>query len=485
MQTTILWFRRDLRLGDNPALHASLESERLFPVYIHAPDEAGSWAPGEASRWWLHYSLAALDRDLRALGSRLLVRVGESSGAVLDRLIDETGADRVIWNRCYEPWSISRDRKVKGDLKGRGLRAESFNAGLLHEPWGLVKTDGTPFRVFTPFWKAALRQGVDQSVLSAPDRLPPVPEVPASDTLDSLGLLPQIPWDGGLRRSWEPGETGAWKSVTRFFEEALQGYAKQRDLPAQPGTSGLSPHLHFGEIGPRQLIRTVLEAHGTLPEPTGNSGADRFAAELGWREFAHHLLYHFPQTPEEPLDRRFDRFPWRRDYEEHLTSWQRGRTGIPLVDAGMRQLWETGWMHNRVRMIVASFLVKNLLIPWQEGARWFWDTLVDADLASNTLGWQWTAGCGADAAPYFRVFNPVLQGERFDPDGTYVREWVPELAGLSSRWIHRPWEADAKSRAVAGSRIGSGYPEPITDLKGSRERALLAFQEIKNKRSSE
>ena len=481
-QTTLLWFRRDLRLADNPALHAALGSQRLLPVYIDAPGEADTWAPGAASRWWLHHSLVALDRDLRALGSGLVIRRGESSGAVLDGLIRESGADWVVWNRCYERWAFARDRAVKGELRDRGVRAQSFNSALLHEPWSLLKADGTPFRVFAPFWKAALREGVDQAVLPPPNVLPPVPDGLASDPVDSLGLLPEIPWDRGFYPCWEPGETGAWKAATSFFEGALPGYSAQRDEPGRPATSRLSPHLHFGEIGPRQLIRALLEVTGAALEPTGNTSSARFAAELGWREFANHLLYHFPETRDRPLDARFEPFPWAEGYADHLVAWQRGRTGIPLVDAGMRQLWETGWMHNRVRMIVASFLAKNLLIPWQEGARWFWDTLVDADLANNTLGWQWTAGCGADAAPYFRVFNPVLQGERFDPDGVYVRSWVPELARLPSQWLHRPWDADAGSLDAAGLRLGQTYPRPIVNLKATRERALARFQALKRGR---
>lgn len=474
-QTTLVWLRQDLRLADNPALAAGLASERLLPVYLHTPSEAAEWAPGSASRWWLHHSLTALDRDLRALGSGLCIRRGETAAAVLAELIGESGANRVLWNRCYEPWAITRDRALKADLRVRGIRVETTNSALLHEPWSLSKSDGTPFRVFTPFWRAALRRGVDQDLFPTPTALPPPPAGVASLSIEALDLLPKVPWDRQFYHLWQPGEAGAWKAATAFLGEQLLGYALGRDRPADAVTSRLSPHLHFGEIGPRQLLRALLQRTGIIPEAVGQGSAARFAAELGWREFAYHLLYHFPQTAEHPLDRRFAAFPWAADYQPALRAWQQGRTGIPLVDAGMRQLWSTGWMHNRVRMIVGSFLTKNLLIPWQAGARWFWDTLVDADLASNSLGWQWTAGCGADAAPYFRVFNPVLQGERFDPEGAYVKTWVPELGGLVRQFIHRPWEAPAHLLEAADIRLGETYPRPIVDLKISREQALERF----------
>jgi deoxyribodipyrimidine photo-lyase len=478
MSTALVWFRRDLRLTDNPMLRLALrQAERVIPVYLHCPEEEGGWAPGAASRGWLHHSLHALDGALQALGSRLIIRRGEDSQALLQALINETGADQVCWNRLHEPATVARDQRIKAALRGQGLRVESGNASLLHEPARLHR-DGRGYRVFTPFWKVLLASGIDQAVVAAPESLPPVQGL-ASTPIEALDLLPRIPWDRGLYSRWTPGEAGAQAALAAFMTAALQGYAGGRDRPDQPHTSRLSPHLHFGEIGPRRVIRALLEATGLPVAADSRGDGDRFAAELGWREFAHHLLFHYPHTPEQPMDSRFAAFPWHGDYADDLRAWQRGQTGIPLVDAGMRELWATGWMHNRVRMVVASFLTKNLLIPWQEGARWFWDTLVDADLASNTLGWQWTAGCGADAAPYFRVFNPVLQGEKFDPVGAYVRRWLPELARLPDKWLHRPWEAPVAVLAEAGLVPGRDYPLPIVDLKASRARALAAFAKLK------
>ncbi len=479
-ETSILWFRQDLRLADNPALAAGLASRRLLPVYLYTPAEMGVWAPGAASRWWLHHSLAALDGALRTLGQRLIIRPAQTSAEALFALIEESGAGRLLWNRCYEPWAVTRDGALCRTLERRGIRVDCFNSALLHEPESLRTAQGGRFRVFGPFWRALLRQGVDQPLLDRPARLPPPPEGVPSAPLQSLELLPKIPWDRGFYQHWEPGERGAWKALSRFLAEGLSDYPTARDRPGEEGTSRLSPHLHFGEIGPRQIIAALLRETG-LPLASGSEApADRFAAELGWREFAYHLLYHFPATTEQPLDPRFAAFPWASDYEEALGSWQRGRTGVPLVDAGMRELWASGWMHNRVRMLVGSFLTKNLLIPWQEGARWFWDTLLDADLANNSLGWQWTAGCGADAAPYFRIFNPVLQGERFDPAGAYVRCWVPELNGLEHRFVHRPWQAPAERLRSAGVHLGETYPLPLVDLKASRSRALSHFQGLRD-----
>ncbi|HDP89059.1 MAG TPA: deoxyribodipyrimidine photo-lyase [Thioalkalivibrio sp.] len=476
-RTAIVWFRQDLRLADNPALaHALARAERIIPVYIHAPQEQGEWPPGAASRWWLHESLVALDTQLQALGSRLILRFGPSRDA-LRGLLRETGAGLVCWNRLYEPAAIARDKALKAELRPH-VEVTSFNAALLGEPWETVKGDGTPYRVFTPFWKTMNREGLPErrGPGPAPRALPPVDTALASLPVEDLGLQPVIDWAGGLRASWRPGEAGAWEALEAFMDE-IAGYDEARDRPAMPGTSRLSPHLHFGEIGPVQVLHALTHHHGR-----DRPGVESYLRELGWREFAHHLLYHFPTTPTQPLDARFANFPWARDYEASLRAWQRGRTGIPIVDAGMRELWQTGWMHNRVRMLVASLLTKNLLVPWQEGARWFWDTLVDADLASNTLGWQWTAGCGADAAPYFRIFNPVTQGERFDPKGEYMRRFVPELAKLPDRYIHAPWLAPDHVLAAAGVRLGDNYPPSIVDLKTTRARALERFEEIKQRK---
>jgi len=470
MTTTILWFRRDLRLADNPALLKALQTaERVVPLFIFAPEEEAGWKPGAASRWWLRHSLAALDESLRQAGSRLLIRRGPSLDA-LRQVGLETGAGQIYWNRLYEPAAVARDQAIKHALRADGLRVESFNSALLREPWQVTRGKGEPYKVFTPYWNTLRRQGLSEPPLPAPAALPPLPPALHSLSLDSLALLPTIPWDGGLRQAWRPGESAAMARLEAFIGEALTGYAQDRDRPGHPGTSGLSPHLHFGEIGPRQIVQ-ALQAR---EEQAG--GAECHLRQLAWREFAHHLLFHFPHTPESPLDRRFQHFPWNEADHDTLRAWQQGRTGIPLVDAGMRELWQTGWMHNRVRMVAASFLVKNLRVHWLEGARWFWDTLVDANLANNTLGWQWVAGCGADAAPYFRVFNPVLQGERFDPSGDYVRRWVPELARLPCPAIHQPWAAPAALLESVGVRLGVDYPKPVADLKTSREQALAAYR---------
>ena len=467
MTTALVWFRRDLRLADHSALHrAAAEHERVIPIYIHAPQEEAPWQPGAASRWWLHHSLAALDAALRQRDSRLILRQGDSLTLLRD-LIRATGATAVYWNRLYEPATIARDRAVKTALRADGVSAASAQAALLIEPWTLLKTDATPYQVFTPFWKACLQKLPPAAPLPVP-ALPSPERWPDSLPLAALDLLPRIRWDEGLAAAWQPGESGALAQLDGFCEAALTGYAQWRDWPGCDGVSRLSPHLHFGELSPRQIWAVATAA--TNGDPLGNKGAETFLREIGWREFAHYVLYHWPQTPDQPLQERFNAYPWRNEYAALLDAWCKGCTGYPMVDAGMRQLWRTGWMHNRVRMLVASFLVKNCRIPWQEGARWFWDTLVDADLASNTLGWQWTAGCGTDAAPYFRIFNPVRQGEQFDPDGAYVRRWIPELAKLPASAIHQPWTQ---------SLSGEDYPVPVVDFAASRAEALAGYERVK------
>ncbi len=347
----------------------------------------------------------------------------------------------------------------------------------------MLNGSGEPYRVFTPYWKALQRSGLEQTVIAAPDALPPVPESLVGLSIEDLGLLPRIPWDSGFHEHWVPGERGAQDALQSFLDGAIKNYREGRDFAGRPGTSRLSPHLRFGELGPRQAAAAVLAQLRHFPTACSESQAYSYLRELGWREFAYHLLYHFPTTAEQPLDARFQTFPWADDTSGHLDAWQRGLTGYPWVDAGMRELWHTGWMHNRVRMATASLLTKNLRIPWQRGAEWFWDTLVDADLANNTLGWQWSAGCGADAAPYFRIFNPVLQGQRFDPDGCYVRRWLPELSRLPDACLHQPWVAPASALAAAGIELGRTYPRPVVDLKASRETALAAFATIKTART--
>ncbi|QQS54279.1 MAG: deoxyribodipyrimidine photo-lyase [Candidatus Competibacteraceae bacterium] len=476
MSIALVWFRRDLRLSDHPALRrAAAEHGHIIPVYIHAPREDAPWEPGAASRWWLHHSLAALDQALRRQGSRLIVRRGDSLAA-LRELLRETGAKAVYWNRLYEPASIARDRAIKTALREDGVLAESSQAALLLEPWTLLKPDGQPYQVFTPFWKACLQRLPPPAPLPVP-ALPGPEQWPDSLSLEALELLPRTRWDEGLAAAWRPGEAGAQTQLERFCESGLAGYQQGRDWPGRDGVSRLSPHLHFGEIGPRRIWAEVAGA--TDGDPLGDRGAESYLREIGWREFAHYVLYHWPQTPEQPLRERFAAYPWREEYADLLRAWQQGRTGYPMVDAGMRQLWRTGWLHNRARMLVASFLVKNCRIPWREGARWFWDTLVDADLASNTLGWQWTAGCGTDAAPYFRIFNPIRQGKQFDPDGAYVRRWVPELAKLPAPTLHQPRALSPLEQQATGFRPGMPYPSPVVDFAASRAEALAGYQRIK------
>ncbi len=443
-----------------------------MPLYVHAPSEEAPWEPGAASRWWLYGSLEALDRSLRGLGSRLVIARGDSL-AELRRVAREASATRVFWNRLYDPSTRERDTRIKQALRSDGLRCASSNGALLFEPWEIRNRAGEPYRVFSAFWRACLDKLPGIAAEPAPSNLPEVPPGLSSLSIDSLGLMPRVRWDEGLAERWAPGEAAALARSAGFLDLDATGYGERRDIPAVAGTSRLSPHLHFGEISPRRLVAMAAERFGAL----ASGPAEAFVRELGWREFAHHLIHHFPHTVDHPLDPRYESFPWRDGASPALLAdWQQGRTGIPLVDAGMRELWHTGWMHNRVRMIVASFLTKNLRLPWQLGARWFWDTLVDADLANNSFGWQWTAGCGADAAPYFRVFNPVRQGERFDPDGAYVRRWCPELAGLPSRHIHQPWTAAAQVLDASGVTLGRDYPKPIVDLGRSREEALEAYQ---------
>ncbi|MGN2243290.1 cryptochrome/photolyase family protein [Frateuria sp. GZRR33] len=469
MTIALMLFRRDLRLADNPALSSACASHaRVLPVYIHAPEEEGGYAPGAASRWWLHHSLAALGQRLRGRGAGLHLARGPTLDT-LRGLISRTGAQAVYWNRQYEPASIARDTHLKAALQAQGVAVHTHNAALWSEPWTVATRQGDPYRVFTPYWRTLRPQLTAQAPLPEPafhdwaaqdDTLP----------LAAFDLLPNQPWDGGLAASWRPGEAGAHELLDLFADDALADYARLRDLPARHGTSRLSPHLHFGEISPRQ-IHHELERRNV--DARRRADLEPYLRELGWREFAHHLLFHFPHTTNENFNPRFDDRLWEPPDEPALERWRRGRTGIPLVDAGMRELWHTGWMHNRVRMIVASLLTKNLRQHWRHGANWFWDTLVDADLANNTMGWQWVAGCGADAAPYFRVFNPVTQAQRFDPEGEYLARWLPELAGAPPALRHEPWKDPALLRR-------SGYPAPMVDLGQSRQRALDAYQRVKD-----
>ena len=465
MPNALIWFRNDLRLDDNPALRAALE-QGYAPVcvYIHEPDEEGGWAPGAASDAWRYRSLAALDADLRRRGACLHLFAGPSL-PTLQALAATCDAQAVFWNRRYEPAIEKRDANIKQVLRRQGLHAESFNDALLFEPWQLSTAQDGPYKVFTPFWRKALSQWQPRATWDAPKTIDDSEAGPHGIALDALKLAPARGWDDGFWSQWIPGEVGAREALEVFIDGALRGYRQDRDRPDRVGTSRLSPHLHFGEIAPWRVL-AVLEA-----QRNAASGAqiDAYVRQLGWREFAHHLLHHFPQTTDHNLNPRFDDFKWARPDAGVLEAWQRGKTGVPIVDAGMRELWHTGWMHNRVRMIVASYLTKHMRQHWLHGARWFWGTLVDADLANNTLGWQWVAGTGADAAPYFRVFNPVTQAKKFDPDGSYIARWVPELAALEPAQRFAPWEGGNAKRLKQ-------YPaKPIVDLAQGREDALAAY----------
>ena len=467
----IVWFRQDLRLDDNPAYAAAAASGApVLPLYVLDDTHAGEWRMGGASRWWLRRSLEALDRDLDGA----LCLLSGPADRVLPELVAASGACGVFWNRCYEPWRMARDRRIRATLDAAGCAVRSYNGSLLFEPTAIRKADGTPYRVYTPFYRnGCLANG-------------PAPRVPCSrprgvrhrpsragGSLDDLGLLPRTRWYEEMAATWTPGERGAAARLRAFLAHGLAGYRDNRNRPDLDGVSRLSPHLHFGELSPHRVWHAVSERDAGARSPD----AAHYLAELGWREFSYYLLYHWPQLTRDNLQRRFNRLPWRDD-PGALGAWQQGRTGYPIVDAGMRELWRTGYMHNRVRMVAGSFLVKNLLLHWHHGADWFWDTLVDADLANNSVGWQWVAGTGADAAPYFRIFNPVTQGRKFDPTGNYVRRYVPELAALPDRYLHEPWAAPAAVLKKASVTLGNDYPYPIVEMKASRERALAAFSSL-------
>ncbi|MGK5594932.1 MAG: cryptochrome/photolyase family protein [Parachlamydiaceae bacterium] len=470
----LVWFRQDLRLEDHEALWKAQEYEQVIPLFI-LPKKEQPWAIGGASRWWLHYSLDHLCQRFQEVGLSLILRVGDPL-TILSDLVKETEAEAVFWHRRYEPSAIEEDRAIKTALEKQGIKVKSFKGRLLFEPWEVLNKQHKPFQVFTPFWNTCLAQHHRRQPLKVPTDLRPFKKPLKTLNIKDLDLLPQIPWDTGLQKTWQPGTTFALKKAHDFVDKYIHHYHETRDRPdLENGVSHLSPYLHFGEISPLMLWHMVEKKCDTQED-----GPYAFLRQLGWREFAYHLLYHFPFTPEAPLKEAFKAFSWvkRADW---LKAWQKGQTGYPFVDAGMRELWTTGWMHNRVRLVVGSFLVKDLRLHWLEGEKWFWDTLVDADLANNCLGWQWVAGCGADAAPYFRIFNPVSQSEKFDPEGFYIRKWVPELAKLPTKWIHQPWEAPYDILASAGVKLGLDYPYPIVDHREARIEALEAFEQIKQK----
>ncbi len=471
----LVWFRRDLRLQDNHALATAAQTARpVIPIYINEPTESGNGPLGGAQRWWLHHSLRALKSSLLARGSDLILR----AGAPLDIIAEvarESGATTVFWNRRYDPNGTGTDGPLKKALIQRGFTVSSFAGQLLHEPTRLLTKSSAPYRVFTPFWRALEAGGEPATPIEAPDKISAPVRWPASEELEQWKLLPTQPdWASTFTEIWTPGEQAAAERLQNFVEVNLAGYKTERDVPASEGTSLLSPHLAFGEVSPAQIWHAT---HGLTETPVDD--VVTFRKELAWREFSYNLLFHNPDLGRRNLDRRFDGFRWL-DNDDHFRRWTKGLTGYPIVDAGMRQLWRHGYMHNRVRMIAASFLIKDLLIDWRRGEAWFRDTLADADPASNAASWQWVAGSGADASPFFRIFNPVLQGEKFDPEGLYVKRFVPELADLEARYVHRPFSAPSAALAAAGIEPGVTYPAPIVDHAFARDRALAAFQEVRN-----
>jgi deoxyribodipyrimidine photo-lyase len=472
----IVWFRQDLRLADHPALAAVAQSGRpVIPVYILDDTSPGAWKRGAASRWWLHQSLTALTKDLAAIGSQLVLRQG-GAVEVLTALAKATGAGAVYTSRCYEPWAGKLETAAHASLAAAGVELKRYAGNLLFDPDQIRTKTGEVYKVYTPYWRTVSALEV-RSPLRAPKALLPPGKWPKSETLASLALLPTRPdWSPGLQAAWTPGAAGAAANLTSFLDTAVGTYATDRNRPDRRGTSRLSPHLHFGEISPAtcwHAARTRLHAG-----PGTDLGVETFMKELVWREFSYNLLHHWPTLPDTAFKADFQAFPWVTD-ATRLRAWQKGLTGFPIVDAGMRELWATGWMHNRVRMIVGSFLVKDLLLSWTAGEAWFWDCLVDADLASNAASWQWIAGSGADAAPYFRVFNPQKQGETFDPEGHYVRRWIPELKRLPTKLIHAPQLAPVEILRAAGVTLGQTYPRPIVDHAAARDAALAVFAKIK------
>jgi len=468
-----MWFRQDLRLFDNPALRAAIADGHVLPVYILDDESAGAWKMGAASRVWLHQSLQQLNKSL---AGKLRLFCGDARD-ILPKLAQKSAATAVHWNRCYEPWRIARDKAIKDTLQQAGIEVSSHNGSLLWEPWTVLKKDATPYKVFTPYFKKGCLSAPDPRLpLSRPARMryAKIDNLAGECSLAQLELEPRIRWDTGIKQAWQVGEGAAGKKLETFIEHGLPHYKIGRDFPASQCTSRLSPHLHFGEISPHQVWHRIKQEEAHF----GSDDLVHFLSEMGWREFSYYLLYHWPTLPEQPFNAKYARFPWLRDVRS-LRKWQQGMTGFPIVDAGMRELWQTGYMHNRVRMIVASFLVKNQLLDWRKGEAWFWDCLVDADLASNSASWQWSAGCGADAAPYFRIFNPVLQSEKFDPDGEYICQYCPELSGLKGKFLHQPWLASEPMLREAGLELGVDYPQPMLDLKETRQRALQANNSLK------
>ncbi len=475
----IIWFRQDLRRGDHPALSAAYEQgASIIPLYILDDENADEYKIGAAGRVWLHHALDSLNKDL----SGHLVLVKGDARKILPDLIEKTGAKAVYWNRCYEPWRIQRDKDIKSSLESYDIEVKSFNGSLLWEPWTIKNKSGEPYKVFSPYYrKGCLASGGPNEPCSAPDRLTYGNAENLSLDLTDLDLLPvdEGNWHQTSIQDWVISEDGAQDRLNEFLEDGLKGYKEGRNNPAEDHVSRLSPYLHWGHISPRQVwhgAKSYAHAHD-IP----SRDIDHFCSELAWREFSYSLLYHFPDLPKKNLQDKFDHFPWREPTEEEMNRWRYGQTGYPIVDAAMRELYQTGYMHNRCRMVVGSFLVKHMLCHWHYGEKWFWDCLFDADLANNSASWQWIAGSGADAAPYFRIFNPMTQGEKFDCDGEYIRHYIHELKDLPQKYLNKPWEAPKETLEKAGVILGETYPEPMVDHMAARERALAAFQSLKDK----
>lgn len=465
----IVWHEQDLRIEDNEALYtASKCSDNVISLFIYSTENV-RWSYGSASKWWLHHSLLHLAKRYKAIGGQLILRKGDPV-EILKKLCKQNEIKAIYYNERFEPHLYSRDQKIKKELEEFGIEVKAFNGSYLVHPEKILNKTGNPYCVFTPFYRTALKE-IDTTfaVFPTPKHFIPFSKI-TSDPVDSFGLLTKKKWYKKLETSWIPGRDAA-KEIILKFTKIIKDYPEDRDIPFVEGTSKLSPYLHFGEISPREVLHL-------LQKKVTNHALDPFLRQLIWREFANYFLFHFPKIADKNWREAFDEFPWKTS-KVLLEKWQQGQTGYPIVDAGMRELWQTGWMHNRVRMVVASFLVKDLMIHWKEGALWFWDTLVDADLPSNSLNWQWVAGSGPDASPFFRIFNPLLQGEKFDPEGLYIRKYVPELAKLSKKWIHNPWEAPKEELEKAGVVLGQNYPLPVVDHEEQRNKALAAYKKIR------
>ena len=474
----IYWFRQDLRLNDLPGLNAAVATGRpVLACYILDDTSPSDWQLGGASRWWLHHSLVALAAAIAKSGGQLYLARGRPE-TILTELAASTGADLVCCSRHYEPWARLLEEQLHDALLSKAVQLKRYSGSLLWEPEAIENKAGAPFKVFTPFWRKCRVLPVAETSIFNAGFASWSSYTPASLRIEALELLPVKPdWSEGWEQLWQPGESGAVLKLGTFMRSAISEYGKGRDYPARGATSGLSPHLHFGEIAPHRVVYTVREA--TMANPEIDHEAEKFLSEVGWREFSHHLLFHFPTMTTQAFKSEFAAFPWVGGADA-LSAWQQGRTGYPIVDAGMRELWQTGYMHNRVRMVAASFLCKHLLVDWRSGQRWFWDTLVDADLANNTCGWQWVAGSGADASPYFRIFNPTTQAQKFDGDGSYIRRWLPELAALPDKFLHEPSIAPAEVLEAGGVILGQTYPHPIVDHRDARGAALAAYADMKS-----